>query len=267
MVDALGIGGLLGRHVVEGADDLPGAGQAVGLVHLLGDAEVGEQRMLDRAEDVLGLEVAVDDAVAMGVIEGGGDAAHHMHRLGQRQLGVVIGARRQIHDHEGHVPVLAPFQIQALGRPEVVEATAVHRMHGDDVGVIPEALGQFGLLQEAPVTGCAGTGVAHLDGEAGIRRQDGAQHLLRQDRLLLARHLVQLGADHLALVGRVTQGQQVDVVVLGLIDLTHAATAQAAYQPPQAQRLPDHGVVLVAQRDDAGLVVVHGGTAPLMPGR
>ena len=65
--------GLLGGEVGGGAHDRAGLGQALLGVDGPGDAEVGD---LDGAlvgdEDVAGLHVAVDDAVAMGVGEGGG---------------------------------------------------------------------------------------------------------------------------------------------------------------------------------------------------
>ena len=64
--------GLLGRHVGERPEHVAGAGQGP-LAGDPGDAEVDELRLAARGDqDVLGLDVAVDDAVAVGVRERGG---------------------------------------------------------------------------------------------------------------------------------------------------------------------------------------------------
>ena len=57
-------GDLLGAEVIDRAEDLPGRGERRGLGEA-SDAEVGDHRATgDRSsEDVLGLDVAVDDAV------------------------------------------------------------------------------------------------------------------------------------------------------------------------------------------------------------
>ena len=63
--------GLLGGHVLRGAADHPGRGELVRAIQHPRDAEVGEVDALVLVEqDVLGLHVAVDDALGVGVGEG-----------------------------------------------------------------------------------------------------------------------------------------------------------------------------------------------------
>ena len=100
-----GAGRLLRRHVGERADDLAGGGQRRSVVER-GDPEVGEQRALrepaldaaraDRAdEDVVGLDVAVDDAGLVGVLERGAELGADVgevavaERLGRGELAQV----------------------------------------------------------------------------------------------------------------------------------------------------------------------------------
>ena len=66
---------LLGAHVGGRAERHAGLGHAAaaGLLHGEGDAEVGDEGAAVVQEDVLGLDVAVDDALAVGVVEGAGD--------------------------------------------------------------------------------------------------------------------------------------------------------------------------------------------------
>ena len=77
---------MLGREVFGGADDAAGRGQ-VALGEDLGDAEIGE---LDEAggvaEDVGRLEVAVDDAVIVSVLEGRADLQGDIQHLPPGQV-------------------------------------------------------------------------------------------------------------------------------------------------------------------------------------
>ena len=60
-----------GDHVVRRAERHAGLGHpiAAGLARRQGDAEVGHQRLTVVEQDVLGLDVAVDHAVPVGVVE------------------------------------------------------------------------------------------------------------------------------------------------------------------------------------------------------
>ena len=62
--------GLLGRHVAGRPHDLAGAGQAAVALELLRQAEVGHARVAVPVEQDIGrLEVAVDHAVLVGVLD------------------------------------------------------------------------------------------------------------------------------------------------------------------------------------------------------
>ncbi len=80
---------LLGSHVEEGAHDLLCAGQRqVGRrqPHQLGQAEVGDRHApLTVQEDVLRLDVAVDQALVVRVLQGIADLRCDLQRLGSRQ--------------------------------------------------------------------------------------------------------------------------------------------------------------------------------------
>ena len=66
---------LFGGHVARRAERHAGLGHAAaaGLLHGEGDAEVGDEGLAVVQQDVVGLDVAVDDAVAVGVVECAGD--------------------------------------------------------------------------------------------------------------------------------------------------------------------------------------------------
>ncbi len=80
----LAAGDLLGRHVVDGADDGALRGQPGDGVEPLRDAEVGEVRVLlavaDRDQDVRRLDVAVDEPARVGRIERGGELRQQLDR-------------------------------------------------------------------------------------------------------------------------------------------------------------------------------------------
>jgi hypothetical protein len=98
---------LLGAHVLRGAEHLAGPGQLHG-VEAAGDAEVedfndgGDADGLD--EDVVGLEVAVEDAVLVRLAEALGDLPRELQalELGDAALLEPLGqalAGQQLHDH------------------------------------------------------------------------------------------------------------------------------------------------------------------------
>ena len=69
-VDPLVPARLLRAHVGRRADDHAGLGELVVALQGAGDPEIGHQRRTVPGEqDVLGLDVAVDDAVLVGVVE------------------------------------------------------------------------------------------------------------------------------------------------------------------------------------------------------
>ena len=79
---------LLGRHVLRRAEREPGLRHALAarLLHRERDAEVGDERVAALEQDVLGLDVAMDDAVRVRVLERVGDLARDAHRVVDREL-------------------------------------------------------------------------------------------------------------------------------------------------------------------------------------
>lgn len=133
LVDALA-SNLLGRHVGGRADDCPRLRQAAAVE--MGDAEIGD---LDPPaagqDDVRRLDVAMDDAVLVAVLQPGEQPRHdHRHlirrqRLPRQQPGTERGALDVLHDDVGEL----------FGLAVVVDA--------DDVGTVQPS-GGLGLAAE-----------------------------------------------------------------------------------------------------------------------
>ena len=157
-VIGVGVGGrLLGRHVRRRAEGHAHGGQLAGagaLLDRLGHAEVGHQRVAAGEEDVVGLDVAVDDALLVGHGQCVGHVADDAHRLGHgelahaRQLGAERFALDEGHDVEEEVALAAGGQ------------------EGDDVRVL-QPRRQAHLALEA----------LDADGRGGFRREDLHHHL------------------------------------------------------------------------------------------
>jgi hypothetical protein len=86
-VDLLGTRCLLRTHVPHGAEGHPGPGQTLTTrcTHGTGDAEVRDDRLASGKQHVLRLDVAVDDAVGVGVAERTRDLLGHPDRLVERE--------------------------------------------------------------------------------------------------------------------------------------------------------------------------------------
>src|SRR4051812_4368318 len=101
---------LLGGHVADGAKRHPGARES-GVRGLPwerergGDSEVGEYRVLALQQDVLGLHVAMDDALLVRVRESVGDLAQYEDGLldWHKPLAVHALAKRLTRDERHHV--------------------------------------------------------------------------------------------------------------------------------------------------------------------
>ncbi len=89
--------GLLGAHVGRRSDDEAGPRQrlAPGLAQRLGDAEVGHHRLALVHHHVLGLDVAVDDALRVGIPQGAGHVQRDSHRLTDREGALGVEPRPQ----------------------------------------------------------------------------------------------------------------------------------------------------------------------------
>ena len=151
------VGALLGRHVARRADQRAGLGERVerarGVLLQLGDAEVqhlDEQRVVvvAREDDVRGLEVAVDDAAAVRVLDAVGDLAGDGRGFveGERARALQSLAERlafdEFHDDVGLAARERPVVVGA-GDVRVVESRGGARLAlealrrllvGDEVG-------------------------------------------------------------------------------------------------------------------------------------
>ena len=78
--------GLLGRHVLRRAERETRLrdSRTAGVGDRQRDAEIGDERLSLVKQDVLGLEVAMDDTVAVRVIESVGHSDANAHCLGDR---------------------------------------------------------------------------------------------------------------------------------------------------------------------------------------
>jgi hypothetical protein len=135
VVDIEGAGDLLGRHVARGANDALRLGEVVGFcpgdrpgwglaTHDLRDAEVGNlYAALAIEENVLGFDVAVDDAAVVGELEPVTDLGDDGQRLRGRESPGPHGQAEVDAVDELHQQVE-----EAVGLAEVVD--------GDDVGVV-----------------------------------------------------------------------------------------------------------------------------------
>ena len=133
---AMPAGGLLRRHVAGTAHDDARLRQPAVVFHDLGQAEVGDPRLIGGVDEhVLRLQVAMQGATLMGEVDRLGDDLDVARRDLRRQRPVL---------HEG---------------PEVATGHVVHRevmlavmladlVDGDDVGVL-QVGGGFGLAQES----------------------------------------------------------------------------------------------------------------------
>ena len=146
------------------------------LVQRLGDAEVGDQRVPVREQDVGGLDVAVDDAVPVGVAQRVGHVAQDPQRLRHRQLAV---------------PREPGLERLALDQRHGVEQQVVRLAGGEqrhDVGML-ERRGELDLAPE-PV---------HAHGGRELRRQHLDHDLPAEARLLGDEHAAHGAAAQLAL--------------------------------------------------------------------
>ena len=111
----------------EGHAGLGHAGLA-GLAGGEGDAEVGDEGAAVVQQDVLGLDVAVDDALAVGVVERAGDLARDADRVGDGQLllaGEAVAERLAL--DEGHDVVEEPVGLAGVVQREDVRVLQVRR--------------------------------------------------------------------------------------------------------------------------------------------
>jgi len=85
-------GNLLGAHIVRRPERQPGFGEAIASrgLHREGDAEIRDQGQAVLEEDVLGFDVAMNDATPVRVVERRGDRLGDRHGCVDRELGFPI---------------------------------------------------------------------------------------------------------------------------------------------------------------------------------
>lgn len=149
--------GLLGRHVGGRAEHLAGQREAGVVADAAGEAEVDDLRLARGVEhDVGGLEVAVEDAVLMGVM-------HRAGGPGQERGG---GAGVPAQTRQGLREALAFHMAHGKIRPAFVFADFIDR---HDVGML-QAGGGFGFRLEAAHLGLGGelAGADELQGDDAV---------------------------------------------------------------------------------------------------
>ena len=120
VVDLLERGDLLGAHVGGGADRDPGAGEPVAARgrHRSRDAEIEEDRPLRTEDDVLRLHVPVDDAVAVGMVDGIEQVVRQPDGFGEGEAGhspKLLPQGRTLHVR--HDVVDDPVQLARIQQP------------------------------------------------------------------------------------------------------------------------------------------------------
>ena len=124
--------------------------------HRLADPEVRDDRVPLVQQDVLGLDVAMDDVVAVRVVERVGHLAHDSHRLLDRQGAVGLHSlpqREPLH-HRHHV------EQEAVGFSRVVQGKDVRvRQSRREPDLTHEALASEGFGE---------VGLEHLDGHRAV---------------------------------------------------------------------------------------------------
>ena len=142
----LGARGLFGGHVLRGAADHAGLGELVGALQHLRDAEVGQVDALVLVQqDVLGLHVAVHDALAVRVGQRLGGALENAHgRAPDREPSALddAGEGAAGHEAQGH-PRHALLDVEGVDRDDVRMLEAAHRLR-----LAQEPLGKGGVVQK-----------------------------------------------------------------------------------------------------------------------
>ncbi len=163
----VGIGrGLFRRHVGRRAERDAGGGQILAagrFAHRLGHAEVGDQGVAAGDQHVVGLDVAVDHALAVGVGQRVGDLGRDPDGVGDRQLAEMVEAVAQV------VAVHVRHHVveEARGFAGIVE--------GEDVGML-EPGGDLDLAEEALGAQRGGQlGPENLDGDFSAVAEVGGQ--------------------------------------------------------------------------------------------
>ncbi len=148
MIHGLRFLDLLGGHVVHGAERCAGGGErhiGMFLAHELGDAEVGDLHAALRVEqDVLGLDVAVENAFLVRELKRLANLRHDGQRLRGREPSGLHGLA-QIHAiHVFHHQI-----VEAARLAEVEDADDVRMIQAREHATLAiEALGELRIVRE-----------------------------------------------------------------------------------------------------------------------
>jgi hypothetical protein len=148
VIDGVWLFDLFGRHVMRGAETGAAAGERIfgdGFGHEFGDAEVGDFHAAARVEkDVVGLDVAMEDAFVVGILEGFADARDD----GEGLVGVDGAGAHGL--AEVHAIDIFHQQIKKrAGLAEVVNGDDVWMIEfGEGAAFAGEAFGKVSLFSE-----------------------------------------------------------------------------------------------------------------------
>ncbi len=173
---------LLRREVLRGADDGRGLGHRhAGVTHGAGDAEVHDLDLaVARQHDVGRLDVAVDDAGSVRVLQGLEDADRHLQRPLRQQL--ATGVQKLTERRAVHV---LHDDVRDRHVVDVVLARVVDR---DDRGMV-ERGGRLGLPAEPGLEGRVAREIRaqrlhrHGAAEAGVMREVDLRHATTPEHL------------------------------------------------------------------------------------
>jgi hypothetical protein len=156
-------GRLLGRHVHRGADGVARLGDLgpcflARRLHRFGDAEIGDDGGAFTEENILRLDVAVDDALAVRVRQRCGDVAQNRQTLVERNrtLSNALAQRLSAHERHGEVRISA----DGLTRAE----------HGDDVRLLESCRELDLALEPRHREGVGELGREHFDDDVAAER-------------------------------------------------------------------------------------------------
>ena len=130
--------------------------RAARLLHRERDAEVGHQCVPVLQQDVFGLDVAVDDALGVGMLQRVGDFTRDAQRVGNRQLSLAFEAlAERLAAHERHHVVQQGVGFTGIEQRQDVRMLQPRR--GADLG--EEAFATEGRTK---------IGMQHLDGDIAL---------------------------------------------------------------------------------------------------